>query len=508
MQENSSEQLSRYDVEDRLLESLKKRDGEATAGDVAADTGLPYDRVEQGLRDMLSQYKSHLDVDDEGNLRYRFDPSFTRRGEEPGRWWHRVKQTAWKAFVGFFKIWTMVMLVGYTIAFILILVGLSVAALTAGDDDSGGGDLVVLPFYLLARMLEFFFYIDLYSRGGFGRRASRLRSRRKAKKPDKPFYQKIFQYLFGPDAEKDSDPLATERAFTRFVRNRHGRVTAAEWASRSGQSLDAADNALTAGIMRFRGDVDVSDDGALVYRFDRLRVTADDPEGSEAKTSDPEPIWNKRVSVPPLTGNPKSTNVWISLFNGFNLLMSSVVVFGLPAAPIGVTIGLGFVPFTFSAIFFLLPLLRSVRRSFRKKAAQEENDRRQAISVVFQSAQDGEAEAVPEAQLSEKFGDRFMVDYHGDIEVAESGQTFYRFPEIARQYDAARGARESAENESVVFGQTVFSSDEEEKSLEESEMDDFDERLARELGDEMTLSDLEETTASSVPAGDYVQVEQ
>jgi len=44
----------------------------------------------------------------------------------------------------------------------------------------------------------------------------------------------------------------------------------------------------------------------------------------------------------------------------------------------------------------------------------------------------------------------------------------------------------------MVFGDTVFSSDEEEKSLEESEMDDFDERLSRELGEDVTLADLEE----------------
>ncbi|MFB6351182.1 MAG: hypothetical protein ABEN55_12675, partial [Bradymonadaceae bacterium] len=305
MDKDAAKDLSDYEIEDRLLESLKDRDGEATAGDVAADTGLPYDQVEEGLRRMLSQYKSHLDVDDEGRLRYRFDPSFRRRGEEPGRWWHEFKQKAWGAFVWFFKIWTMVMLVGYTIAFVLILIGLSVAALTAGEDE-GGGDLGVLPFYLLARLLETIFYIDLFSRGGFGRRAQQLRQRRKAKKPEKPFYQKIFQFLFGPQAEADSDPLATERAFTRFVRHREGRVTAAEWASRSGQSLDEADSALTAGIMRFRGDVDVAEDGSLVYRFDRLRETVQD-EGKTGSGPDPKPIWERKVSVPPLTGNPKST---------------------------------------------------------------------------------------------------------------------------------------------------------------------------------------------------------
>ncbi len=503
--QEESQELSKYEFEDRVLESLKQRDGEATVGDVAADTGLPYDRVETVLRRMLTQYKSHLDVDDDGNLRYRFDPSFTRRGEDPGRWWHRARQWMWKAFVAFFKAWTMVMLVGYTVVFVLILVGLSIAALTAGDEDSGGGEIAVLPFYLLARMLEFLFWWDLFSYGGLGRRAQRLRSRRKKSKPEKPFYEKIFRYLFGPDGDQQKDPLATEKAFTAFVRNRRGRVTAAEWASRSGQSLDKADNALTASIMRFRGDVDVSDEGSLVYRFDELRVTADEESADQSQQREPQPIWNRMVELPPLTGNPKSTNVWITILNGFNLVMSSIVTFGLEGATLGVTIGLGWVPFIFSAMFFAVPLFRRVQRAMEKKKVEKENQRRKALGVVFESANSGEAEPIQEHVLPEPLADDLMVDYEGDVDVTEDGDMQYVFPEIARQYDAAEQSRQQAANENVIFGQTVFSSDEDEKSLEESEMDDFDERLSRELGSDVTLEDLESEIEQSSPQEMYTQ---
>lgn len=500
MTEDASD-LSSHELEDRLIESLKSRDGVATAGDVATDTGLPYDTVEGTLDQMLKRYKSHLDVDDAGNLRYRFDPSFPERGEQPGRWWHETKKMAWKAFVWFFKVWTMVMLVGYTITFVLILVALSVAALTAGEDE-GGGDLVVLPFYLLARVLETLFWIDLFSHGGLGRRAQRMRRKRRVEKPSEPFYQKIFNYLFGPDAESSSDPLATQKAFTSFVRHRDGRVTAAEWASRSGQSLDAADNALTAGIMRFNGDVDITEEGSLVYRFDRLQVTAD----SEEDEGDPPAIWNRKLSLPPLTGNKGSTNVWISVLNGFNLLMSSFVVFGASSAMhMGIQIGLGYIPFVFSALFFLLPLMRKLRRSWRQTTVERENRRRNALETVFRSAQRGEARTLEERALPEEFADDFVIEYEGDMDVTDEGTVEYAFPEIARQYEAAREARQAGRGE-VVFGETIFSSDEEEKSLEESEMDDFDERLSRELGEEVTLGDLEEEVAESPSASEYVQV--
>ncbi|MFB6351181.1 MAG: hypothetical protein ABEN55_12680, partial [Bradymonadaceae bacterium] len=192
-----------------------------------------------------------------------------------------------------------------------------------------------------------------------------------------------------------------------------------------------------------------------------------------------------------------------SIFNGFNLVMSSVVAFGMPELATGIQIGLGWIPFIFSAIFFSLPLLRSIRQSFQKQRAQKENERREALSVVFKSADDGEATPVEEQKLPQQHVDSFLVDYYGDVD--EQGATAYRFPEIANQYEAAREARQS-DDEAVVFGETIFSSDEEEKSMEESEMDEFDRRLSRELGDDMTLGDLEEST-ESVSVGEQVQAE-
>lgn len=480
--ETTTDNLSAYEVEDRILASLKERDGTATAGDVAADTGLGLEETEQALRRMLSLYRSHLDVDDDGNLRYRFDPTFERRGEERGRMWYRFKKAAWRAFVGFFKVWTMVMLVGYTIAFVLILLAIGIAgfAASASNEDNRGGGIGVLPFLLVARFLEFMFWFSVFSDAGGGRRYQRRgmfgRQRRQHKKPTKPFYQKIFDYLFG--VERSVDPLAAEKAFAQFVRARGGRITAAEWASRTGMSLEDADNALTGSVVRFDGDVDVTDDGVLVYRFDQLRVTAE--EGQSAREIPP--IWERKVKLAPFTGNPSSTNTWISVLNGFNLAMASFVLFGTVGLPLGALIGLGWVPFVFSLMFFAVPLLRLVGHKRDEKKAARENERRQAIAHVFQSTRDGEARPVPEDSLPERLADRVLVDYEADIQVTDAGLTVYTFDEVARQIDAGRRARISAQGEEVVFGRTVFSSDEEERSLEDYEMEEFDRRLARELG--------------------------
>lgn len=504
-----------HDVESKIRKSLRKRKGVATAGDVAADTGLGYEKVDWALQQMLDLYKSHLDVDDDGNLRYRFDPSLTRRGADPGRTWRKIKRGAWRGFMAFFKVWTMVMLVGYTIAFVLLLLAAGIAAIGASmsSDDSGDiGDIGMLPFLLVARFLEYMFWWNLFSDTGHRRGYSRRRQRgglfggmgrKPYKKPSKAFYQKIFDYLFGPEQPK-SDPLAPAKAFAEFARSRNGRVTAADWASRTGQSLDAADNALGASLGRFRGDVDVSDAGTLVYRFDDLLVTATGNAASSGANL--EPVWQRKVSVPSFTGNKSGSNTAITLLNGFNLAMACAVLFVVPGQinpavefPLAATIGLGWVPLVFSAIFFAIPLLRKISYKRRKKEAALENKRRAALSVVFESAQRaGVAQPVAETTIPEAFQNSFLLDYKGDIEVEDTSRTVYTFDRLATELEDGRRARESAADE-VVFGETIFSSDKEEKSLDEVAMEEFDRRLARELGGD--VFEVEQGQAAYAQAG-------
>lgn len=488
MAEHSTKLELTHDVESRILKSLKKRKGVATAGDVAADTGLGYEHTDWALQQLLNLYKSHLDVDDEGNLRYRFDPTFTRRGADPGRAWRQFKRTAWRAFMAFFKVWTMVMLVGYTVLFVLLLLALGIAAFSArmsDDDRGGGGSLGMLPFMLVARFLEFMFWWNIFSGPDTRRqtyahpRGAMMGGRRAHKRPDKPFYQKIFDYLFGPQPAA-RDPYAPGRAFAQFVRSRQGRITAADWASRTGQSLEEASSALTASLGRFSGDIDVTDDGVLVYRFDNLMVTAD--EDARAAGTELAPIWQRPITLPSFTGNPGSSNTWITVFNGFNLFMALFVLFMTVGLPLAAIIFLGWVPLVFSTIFFAIPMLRKIAYNRRKRHAAQENERRRALQVVFESAQSPQhLQPLPAGALPDEFQDRLLLEYDGDIAVTNSGQTVYTFSQLATQLDAGRLARQTAGSQ-VAFGKTVFSSDEQEKSLDEAAMDDFDRRLALELG--------------------------
>ncbi len=507
--------LTEFETEDRILESLRRRDGVATAGDVAADTGLGLEETEQVMRQMLQYYRSHLDVDDDGNLLYRFDPKFKRRGDQPGLWWHRFKKKTWAMATMAFKGWIMVMLVGYTVAFVALLLAFAIAGVAAAatSDSDAGGEMMLLPFYLILRVLEVVFWISvfdssrgvgrsrrsrrrmdgrgMYGRGmPMGRRRSRggglmgkLRGKKK-EKPSEPLYKRIFRYVFGPQIERD--PLAAERAFARFVRENNGRVTAADWASRTGSSLQEAERALTASAMRFRGDIDVGDEGQLIYRFDDLRVTSE--AGVEDNKGGPAPIWDRPVRQPSLTGkNPKKTDRWITILNGFNLTMGAVVLGSAVTLLSPIAIGLGWVPLIFSTLFFAIPGTRALRRRWDKKRIARENNRRRLVEAVYISAEEGVARPV-DAQIfdSSDQGDKLVQDFEAEIEVDEDGEIYYRFPRVAEQLSAGEKARERATSE-LVFGQTIFSSDEEEVSLEDAEMAEFDRRLARELGGDVEL---------------------
>ena len=67
-------------------------------------------------------------------------------------------------------------------------------------------------------------------------------------------------------------------------------------------------------------------------------------------------------------------------------------------------------------------------------------------------------------------------DYAGDLQVLEDGTIKYSFNKIMDQLEAGQLARETVKK-TTVFGKTIFSSDPEELSPEQSEIEDFEKKL-------------------------------
>lgn len=470
-----------FELESRILQSLKRRQGVATASDVAADTGIGLGETEIALKQMLSLYKSHLDVDDSGNLLYRFDPTLTRRGEDPAHAWYQLKKQIAEVMRWIFKIWVMVMLIGYTIVFILILLALAVGAMTQGNNRDNDG-LARIPLRMLGSLLEWVFWWNFFDTQSSHTTRRGYAAKHQQHKVDKPLYQKITDFVMGPELPKD--PFKAQQRFTAWVRHNRGIVTPAEWALRTGQTLEQAENALTAGIMRFGGDVQVTAAGTLLYRFDELRLKAAEDALESASMDGRLPVvWQDPIKPPSLTGNPGSTNFWIAAFTIFNFVMASMVITThasqqIPELTAGMALGLGWVPLIFSAWMLIIPTLRWIMALNARGKAHTQTQRNLALKDVFESVRGGEARAV---RLHPAYEKQFALEYGGEPDVDATGQTIWLFETLAEQFAEASRARQQA-HLNVVFGRTVFSSDEETKSMEEADLEDFERRLAFELG--------------------------
>ena len=354
-----------------------------------------------------------------------------------------------------------------------------------------------MPLYVLGRVLEALFYIRLFKPDSrFYSRS--VASEKKRQKPTVPFYRRVFNFVLGP--ERDNDPLTAQRRFTAFVRAHEGTVSAADWAAYSGSSFEAAENALTAAALRFRAKVDLTHDGALLYRFDELvlsasvraleyRQRAEKLGATEALV----PMWDRPASSAPLTGNSFGWNLWISTLNVFNVLMGVGVLSA--QVPIVATIALGYMPIAFGLFFFGVPIVRLLARAFHLRSRALEDERRNLMKEVFARAMAGEA-AVPLPPADQTGGrqarrrrrrmvavlPRVVADLEGEpaigVTVGDTG--LYRFDRLAEHLLAAAKAR-GVKKAGLRFGATIFSSEDDSRRWDKRDRADFDRRLAREL---------------------------
>src|SRR5258706_2628727 len=177
-----------------------------TQADAVAMSGLPSAQAEPALRTLVSRYRSHLSVTEEGELVYAFDPRLERRDRISLA--ERARRAGTVAYAGFkvaFKIWIMVTLVAYVLAFIAMLIGLTLARSGSDDRDDrrGGGGLPWIWFWLMP---------DLAPHDRYGRRP-----RRADAGPRKRFYQSIFDFVFGPP-EAPLDPRASDLMLIAYLR--------------------------------------------------------------------------------------------------------------------------------------------------------------------------------------------------------------------------------------------------------------------------------------------------
>ena len=462
-----------------LEEKLRIFRGDLTVADAAAKGGLALRDAEAALFHLSSQYQGHLKATSEGEVLFSFPQGF--RKKEEGVLVRGVKAVG-RAIAGvgrfIIRAWVSVVLVGYALILLAVLL-----AMAAKDDGDGAGEALVIVLRIIAEALFWTFHpfspVGLFD---YAPTNAYYRTRGQPKKKKVPFYEKVNRFVFGPSPVKVNEE-ARERLLVAEIRRLDGRLGPGDVLRVVGGTRAEAEALLCRLVLDYEGELEVSEEGAVVYKFAALRRTA--LVAGEAPA--PPPIWTQREKEPKVTGNGVGTNIFLGALNGFNLTVGGVALANgltierifqiiserandltVATAPIatGFPLFLGAIPFTFSAALFALPAARLVthRRKVRRVAA--ENGRRGLLAAVVgrdtpQVVEAGEVRRawlssggppVGEAELTEEVR---MVGGEPDV---EDGKLVYRFEDLHRESRALSTQRQSASPAERSVGEVLFSS--------------------------------------------------
>jgi hypothetical protein len=469
-----------------LKQALKGKD--FTIADAAAKGGLAFRDAEAGLHALLSEYRGHLRVTSEGELLFRFPAGFTKPWETRTRiaeTWERTARVLLGVGRFVVRAWLSIVLIAYALIFLALVIGLMFARSNDSRDSRGGVggfELGWVFFRIVSDALFWTFHpFSPFAYASFG---TPVRTRSRGRKKDEaPFYEKVNRFFFGPEIPPP-DPRAMERRILAEIRAQKGRIGIGDVVRVTGLPRDEADPLMSRLLLDYEGEVEVSEEGAIVYRFEALRKTVD-----EAATERPKPIWDRLKRLVPLTGNELGTNLLIAGLNGFNLLMSWYALsnhltfekiewliqmaqqhyprVAIPAPAEGTAIALGVVPLVFSIALFAVPLARAAYRPIKERRVARENGRRAMLREILEKAgQGGVTDETLRAAWKQAAGaepdpkelTREVVALGGDVDY-ESGEVRYRFPDFEAEQRALAAEREAAAEAEAKVGEVVFSSE-------------------------------------------------
>lgn len=438
-----------------------------TVGDVSTLTGLNTDDAKHALDALMAKYICSLKVTEAGDLIYDFGSSLLRRGKKTLKdYLEDVKGVLWQIFQIFFKAWIAVTLVLYFIIFLVVIIGIIIAAM-AGDSDADIdiGDIFSGFFLALAEIFRGIFiwhtFTDTtyyqtdkqgYQYKHYEPRKSSLGKFGRAGKGEvqekKSFVASVYDFVFGPP-RVETTTLDNLRELAAYSRRQNGIVVTPEVIGLAGYSADEADKFMAEALSRFNGKADVTENGVLYGDFEELSRSA-------SKQVDEKVVWfwDEYEAEYEITGNTSGRNAGIISMNVFNLLVSMLVINitnGDPLIPAWLAIAFGWVPLSFSALFFSVPMLRSLSIFPKRKKRHFANIRKRLMKVIYQDRdkivslealmQAVNAQNKGETDLNKKDIEKVMsdliFDFQGEMIVKEDGQIVYQFEKLKTELDEA-----------------------------------------------------------------------
>ncbi|MCU0447332.1 MAG: hypothetical protein MUE85_20745 [Microscillaceae bacterium] len=477
-----------------LEQRLQTRDRVFTIGDASAITGFGMDEAKQALDRLMQMYDCRLKVTENGDLIYDFG-SLHKRGERTwAEWWHLTQLWLWKIFVFLFKIWISVTLVVYFVIFLVILIALIVAMMAGnkdGDSSSGSSSSDGGFFDFIGEIFRSIFIWNThtprtyYERDGYGYDyrsyepipSTLAKVRKKDPQKSKGFVASVYDFVFGPErVEMTREDQQKEVAS--YVRQNQGLITMPELIALGGWNREKGEDFFSEVIVKYQGDSKISENAVLYGDF--YTLARSQSSGGDA------PIiyyWDEYSPEYKLTGNTWWRNAGVIGMNLFNLSFATFFVTGaLNQADIGIdegtsqmlSIGLGWIPFTFSFLFFLVPILRYFQMQPLRRKRYLENIRKRIMKAIYlqQSAEIPletllaavNSQAKGEAKLDKSTVERMMqeliYDFNGEIAIQNNGQIVYKFQNLQEELAEVRQLR-SQRGSSKDLGKIIMDSQDE-----------------------------------------------
>jgi|YNPMSStandDraft_1061717.scaffolds.fasta_scaffold00001_5 hypothetical protein len=418
----------------KLTELIKKKKGKINPYEVALETGFSIDDINDGFKRLLEIYESKLQADMQtGSVEFIFTYPLVKRGKKTFK--EIAAQIATKAYEIFKKVYKIsigVILIVYTTIFVLLILAAMIAASSSDKDNRRSFNLgfIVDIFYAIIRGMQIAYItsdMTTYYTDDSGFRYRALK-----KEPKKSFINSVYDFVFGPERVKIDD-LANAREVMAFLQQvSNGKLTAGAIALLSGVSMDVAESKLAEYVGKFKGDLQINDDGTIVAEFYNLQKVS--PELLKGKIE----YYFDEVEEPYVhNGNTTGKNIAIFFMNLFNLFVSAFVMSsGIDNA--WIIIFLGVFPFVFSLLFFLIPLVRLLIVRYLNKKREKNIIRKKlfrAIVKLNKNATEKEilaAASIPsnEFDLAKSILNEMVIDYRGEIDISEIGEPIYKFDKL------------------------------------------------------------------------------
>jgi hypothetical protein len=265
---------------DTVREALGRQPGElvVTIADAATASGLPLAEAEAALHALVSEYRGHLRVTEEGEILFRFPTRFEKPWETRDAL-RRFADSVGRGALGVARFvvraWVAIVLVGYALVFVALLIGLTFTR-TSDSREGRSFNFVGVLFRLIAEAFfwtyhpfsPFYMEVDRPVRRAFGGRGG-LAERRDAT----PFYERVDRFFFGPPTPR-VDPRDVTRDILAEIRAGKGRIGLADVMRVTGLPREEVDPLMAKLMTDYEGSVEVSEEGGIAYRFPSVRKTA------------------------------------------------------------------------------------------------------------------------------------------------------------------------------------------------------------------------------------------